>query len=144
MVVAVGLVGLEHRELRVVVAVDAFVAEGAAELEDPLDAADEHPLEVELERDPELHRDAERVVVRRERACVRAAGDRLEHRTFELDEPSLVEHTPDRLEHGGACEERGARFLVGDQVQVAASLLQIGVLQAGPLLREPSSASPIA
>ena len=42
----------------------------------------------------------------------------------------------DRLEHGGACEERGARFLVGDQMQVAASLLQIGVLQAGPLLRE--------
>src|SRR4029077_15653373 len=106
------------------------------ELEDPLDAADEHPLEGELERDPELHGDVERVLVRRDRARVRPARNRLEHRTLELDEPSLVEHTPDRLEHGGAREERGTWLLVGDQMQVAASLLQIGVLQAGPLLRE--------
>ena len=42
--VAVGLVGLEHRELGGVRGVEALVAEGAADLVDPVDAADHRPL----------------------------------------------------------------------------------------------------
>ena len=72
-VVAVGLVGLEHRELGVVVAIDALVAEVAPQLVHALHAPDEHPLEVQLERDAQLHRDVERMV-RGERTGVRAAG----------------------------------------------------------------------
>ena len=43
-IVAAGLVGLEHRELRVVGGVDAFVAEVAADLEDPFEPADERAV----------------------------------------------------------------------------------------------------
>ena len=96
-VVAVGLIGLEHRELGVVVAVDAFVAEVAPQLVHALDSPDEHALEIQLQRDAQLHRHVERVVVRRERTRVRAARDGLQHRPLELDEPALVEHAAHRL-----------------------------------------------
>jgi hypothetical protein len=133
-VVAVGLIGLEHRELGVVVAVDPFVAEVPSQFEDAVDAPDHHPLEVELERDPELHRDVERVVVGRERPRVRTTRDRLEDRALELDEATLVEHTADRLQHRGTREEHLARLLVGDQVEVPTALLEIRVLESGPFL----------
>ena len=48
------LVGLEQGELRVVAEVHAFVAERPAQLEDPLDAADAQPLEVQLRGDPQI------------------------------------------------------------------------------------------
>ena len=57
-VVAVGLVDLEHRELGVVLPGDALVAEDAADLEHPVEAGDQHPLEVELERDAQEEVDA--------------------------------------------------------------------------------------
>ena len=60
-VVAVRLVGLEHRELRRVRRVDALVAEGPADLVDPLDTADHGLLEVELQRDTQQHLLVERV-----------------------------------------------------------------------------------
>ena len=73
-VVAERLVGLEHRELGVVAGVEALVAEDAADLEDPVHAADDQPLERQLERDPQVHVDVERVVVGDERLRRRAAG----------------------------------------------------------------------
>ena len=48
-VVAVGPVGLQHGELRVVIAVDALVAEGAPDLIHALEAAHQHALEVQLQ-----------------------------------------------------------------------------------------------
>ena len=98
-VVAVGLVRLEHRELGVVIAVDALVAEVAAELVHTLESPNEQPLQVQLERDPELHLDAERLMEGRERASVGASRHRLEHRAFELDEAAA--RGEPRAERGG-------------------------------------------
>ena len=53
-VVAVGLVGLDHRELGRVRRVGALVAEVAVDLEDALDAADGGALEEELGRDAQV------------------------------------------------------------------------------------------
>jgi hypothetical protein len=47
-VVAVGLVPLEHRELGVVLVRDALVAEVLAELVHALEPADDQPLQVQL------------------------------------------------------------------------------------------------
>ena len=55
-VVGVGLVPLEHRELGVVLGRDALVAEVLADLVDALEAADDQPLEVELGGDPQVER----------------------------------------------------------------------------------------
>ena len=82
-VVVVGerLVRLEHRELGVVAGVDALVAEHPADLEDPLEAADDEPLQVQLERDAQVGVDVERVVVGDERAWPwRRPGCVLQHR----------------------------------------------------------------
>ncbi len=62
MIIAVGLIGLEHRELGVVPRAQAFVAINAADLEDPLHAADQQPLQVQFGRDPQEEVDIERIV----------------------------------------------------------------------------------
>ena len=85
-VVGVGLVPLEHRELGVVLGRDALVAEVLAELVDAVDAADDAALQVELGRDPQVEVAVEGVVVGGERPRQRAAVERLEHRGLDLDE----------------------------------------------------------
>ena len=101
-VVAVGLVGLEHRELGIVPRADAFVAIDAAQLVDPLHAADQQPLEVQLQRDPQEQVDVERVVMRLERPGRGAAGDRVQRRPFDFDEAAAVR----------ACRESSGRSCV--------------------------------
>ncbi len=97
--VAVGLVGLEHRELRRVGGVEPLVAEGAADLVDPVDAADHRPLEVELQRDAQQHLLVERVEVGAERSRGGTAVGELQDRRLHLDEPVLVERAAQALQH---------------------------------------------
>ena len=85
-VVAVGLIDLEHRELGIVPRADPFVAIDAAEFVDPLHAADEQPLQMQFQRDPQIQLHIERVVMRHERPGRGAAGDRVQRRAFDLDE----------------------------------------------------------
>ena len=94
-VVRVGLVPLEHRELGVVLVRDALVAEVLADLVDPLEPAHDQALEVELVGDPQEQVAVERVVVGHERARERAAVERLEDRRLDLEEAALVEPAPD-------------------------------------------------
>ena len=88
-VVAVGLIGLHHGELGVVLGADPLVAVDPADLEDPLHAADEEPLEIELRRDPEEQVDIQRVVMGDERPGRGAAGDGLHRGRLDLDEALL-------------------------------------------------------
>ena len=135
-VVAVGLVQLEHGEFRVVLPVDAFVAEVPADLVDALQAAHQQPLEVQLQRDPQLEVGIERVVMGRERLGQRPTGHGLQDRRLHLRVPAIVELAADRPQHGGARRDVLTGRRVGDEVQVAPPLLEIGVLQAMPFLRE--------
>ena len=105
LVVGVGLVPLEHRELGVVLVRDALVAEVLAELVDAVDAADDQALQVELGRDPQVEVAVERVVVGRERPRQGAAVERLQDRRLDLDEAVLVEPAA----HLGDRSGRGAR-----------------------------------
>ena len=50
-VIGVGLIELEHGELGVVLGADAFVAEIAVDLEDPLKTAHHQPLQIQLRGD---------------------------------------------------------------------------------------------
>jgi hypothetical protein len=69
-------VELEHRVLGVVLVADALVAEVAADLVDRVEAADDEPLEVELEADAEVEVVVEGVVVGHEGSRVGAARAR--------------------------------------------------------------------
>ena len=61
-VVGVGLVPLEHRELRLVLVRDALVAKVLADLVDPLEAPDDQPLQVQLGGDTQVEVGVELVV----------------------------------------------------------------------------------
>ena len=99
-VVGVRLVGLQQRELGVVAEVDALVAERAAQLEDPLDAADAQPLQVQLGGDAQIEVEVVGVDVGEERPGVRAAVDLLQDRGLDLQE------TPCRPGFRGSRAER--------------------------------------
>ncbi len=90
-VVAVGFVKLELGELRGVGAVDALVPEVLAELVDPVHAARQEPLEVQLRRYPEVESLAEMSVLGLERLRRGSAVERLEDRSLDLDEAVPVQ-----------------------------------------------------
>ena len=91
LVVRVGLVPLDHRELGRVLVRHALVTEVPAQLVDALEPADDQPLEVELGRDPQVEVLVELVRARDERVGERAAVARLEDRRLDLDEAVAVE-----------------------------------------------------
>ena len=134
-VVRVGLVPLEHRELGVVLGREALVAEVLAQLVDALEPADDQPLEVQLGGDPQVEVAVERVVVGGERPRQRAAVERLQHRRLDLQEAALVEPAAHRRDHLRAQDEQLARLLVGDQVELAAAVAGLGVLEPVELVR---------
>ena len=108
-VVGVGPVQLEHRELGVVLGRQPFVAEIAVDLVDALEAADDQPLQIELRRDAQVHVQIERVVVRHERPRRRAARNRLHHRRLDFHEIERIEIVAQVAQDARA----GAKHLAG-------------------------------
>ena len=136
LVVAVGLIELEHRELGIVPRRDAFVAEIAVDLVHALEAAHDQPLEIQLGRDAQKQIDVERVVMRAERPRHRAAGNRLHHRRLDLEIPAAVEELAQRREHLAAHLEHFARLGIDDEIEIALAIADLDVGQAVPLLRQ--------
>src|SRR5262245_23154995 len=135
-VVGVGLVPFDHRELGRVLVGDALVAEVLADFVDPVEAADDEALEVELGGDPEVEIGIELVRAGHERLGEGASVARLEHGRLDLDEAPLVEATADRCEHPSADQEVRARLLVHQQVEVALPIARLDVLEAVEGVRE--------
>ena len=129
-----GPVGFEHRELRIVAARDAFVAEIAVEFEDLGEATDEQALEEKLRRDAQGERHAERVVMRLERPRRGTAGDVLEHRRFHFEETAVLEETADFREHQRAGDEERGAVRVAHQVEVALAVFRFAVGEAVELV----------
>ena len=134
LVVGVGLVELQHRELGVVLRRDPLVPEVAVDLEDLLDAADRQPLQVQLRRDAQVQLHVERVVMRDERPRQRAAGDRLHHRRLDLEIAARRQELADRRDDPAARLEHAPRVGVDDQIEVALAVADLDVGQAVPLL----------
>ncbi|CAB4898651.1 unannotated protein [freshwater metagenome] len=129
-----GLVRLHHRELGVVAGADALVAEHAPDLEDALHAADDEPLEVQLQRDPQVQGHVERVVVGDERTSVRSAGLHVQHRCLHLDVAVAVQGAPEAGDDRVAYLEGPAGFFVHDEVGVTLAVAGVGVGEALPLV----------
>ena len=118
-VVHVGLVGLEHRELGIVLEAHALVAEVLAHLVDAVDAADDAALEVQLGGDAQVQVTLELVVMGDERPRQGAAVERLQHGRLDLDETAPVEKLADGANDAGALHEHLARVVVDHEVEVA-------------------------
>ena len=140
-VVDVGLVGLEHRELGVVLEAHALVAEVLADLVDAVDAADDAALEVQLGGDAQVEVALELVVVRDERPRQGAAVERLQHRRLDLDEAALVQEPADGGDDAGALDEDLARVVVDDEVEVALAVAGLDVGEAVELLGHAGAAT---
>ena len=125
LVVRVGLVPLEHRELGLVLVGDALVAEILADLVDLFEPADDEALEVELVGDAQVEVGVELVRMRDERLGERAAVARLEDRSLDLDEPARVEVATDRRDELAADEEVAPRLLVDEEVEVALAIASL-------------------
>ena len=128
-VVAIGLVGLEHGELRVVPRADALVAVDPAKLKDPLHAANEQPLQMELQGDPEHQRHVEGVVVGFERAGSGAASGLLESRPFNLKIAPVGQRLANRRDDSAAGDKSVTDTLAMDQVEIPHPLSQFGIDQ---------------
>ncbi len=85
-VIGVGLIELEHGELRIVADRDAFVAEVAIDFVYAFKAADDEALEIKFRSDAEIKIDIERVVMRLKGAGGGAAIERLHHGRFDFEE----------------------------------------------------------
>ena len=133
-VVGVRLVGLQQGELGVVAEVDALVAERAAQFEDPLDAADAQPLQVELGCDPQVQVEVVGVDVGDERAGVRAAVDLLQDRRLDLEETLADQRLPDGVQDAAARGDQVAGLGVDGQVDVARADPGLRVGEALPLV----------
>ena len=139
-VVGVRLVRLQQRELGVVAEVDALVAERAAQLEDPLDAADAQPLEVELGGDAQVEVEIVGVDVGEERAGVGAAVDLLQDRGLDLQKPLADQRFADRVQNTAAGPDELARLGVDGQVDVAGPHPRLLVGQPLPLVGQRAQA----
>ena len=130
----VGLVELQHRELGVVLARQPLVAEVAADLVDPLEAADDQPLQVQLGRDPHVEIEVERVVVGLERLRRGAADDPVQHRRLHLEKTACIEKAANAAHERAPLAEHLAHLGVRHQVDVALAVADLGVRQAVKLL----------
>ena len=133
--VAVGLIDLAHRELGVVRAVDALVAEVLAELEHLVHAADEQPLQVQLRRDAHHAVLVERVEVREERLCRRTTGLVLQDWCLDFGEALGPQVLADLSKQLRPREEARARLVVRHEIDVAAAVARLFVGEAVELLR---------
>ena len=133
-VVAEGLVQLQHRELGVVPAGQALVAEHPPDLEHPLHPADDQPLQVQLQRDAQVQLEVQGVVVGDEGAGVGAAGLEVEDRRLDLHEAVVGQGGAERGHHGMADLEDPPGLLVDDEIGVALAVAGVDVGQALPLV----------
>ena len=119
MIIAICLIGLEHREFRGMRGIRALIAEIAVDLEHVVEAADHRPLEEQLRGDPQEQLHVVGVHVGGERPGGGAAVEGLEHGRLDLHEAGLREGAAQGDHDVGAELDRLARGVAGDEVDVA-------------------------
>ncbi len=134
-VIAVGLVGFEHGEFRVVLAREALVAEIAPNLKYSVHAAYQQTFEVKLQGDAQVEIAPQRVVVSFEGLCRRAAGYGQHHGGLDFDETALVQKIPNFADNLAAFEEDIFDLRVGHEIEVSLAVADFRVGQTVPFFR---------
>ena len=135
-IVGIGLIELDHGEFRIMLGIHALVAENAANLIHAREAAHDQALEVQLQRDAQIHIDIQRIVMGNKGARGGAARLGVKYRGFHLQKAAGIQE----LAHGGddlAALYKGIAHLgVYHHIQVALTIAQVGIGQAMELLRQ--------
>ena len=112
-----------------------LVAEAAIDLENLVgEPADDQPLQVQFRRDAQIEVDVERVVMRDERLCRGAAGDRVQHRRLDFEIAALDQPAAHRRDDAAAPPQSLAALRVHDQVEIALPVAQLDIGQPVILL----------
>ena len=135
-VVGERLVELDGGELRAVAPRQPFVAEAAVDFVDPLEAANDQPLQVQLRRHAQVQVHAQAVVVGDERPRRRAARNGVHHRRFHFQIVARVEEAANGGDGARANAERLPGCRVGGQIEIALAVARLPIAQAVVLLRQ--------
>ena len=111
-------------------AVHALVAEVTTDLIHTFETSYDETLEIKLGSDTEIEVDVERIVVGDERTSTGTTGNLLEDWCLDLGVTSLVEHLTHGTDDGGTLLEHVLHALVDNQVEVALTIAQLGVVEA--------------
>ncbi len=135
-VVRIRLVELEHRELGVVPRGQPLVAEHPGDLEHPLKATHDEPLEIQLGGNAQVQVQVQGVVVGRERVCRGATWNRVEHRGLDFDEVLFLEPAAHQRDGPAALGEHPSGLVGHPQVHIALTEAGVGIGDAVPLVGE--------
>ena len=135
-IIGVRLIQLHEREFRIVTGIQTFVTEHTADLVHPLQTADNEPLEIQLQRNAQLHILVQRIVVRFKRTRRGAARVRHEHGGLDLHKAAAVEEAADLAQDLRALDKRVAHLGVDDQIEIPLAVAHIGILQSVEFFRQ--------
>src|SRR6185437_7561590 len=115
---------------------ESLVAEVAIDLVHALVSARDQALQIELRRDTQIHVEIERIVMRHERTCRRAACDRLHHRRLNFEEIESVEEITQIPDYPGSCAKDVAARFVDDQIDITLAIAHLDIGESVPLVRQ--------
>src|SRR5436190_11507363 len=128
------LVRFEHRELGIVFAGKAFVAEVTANLINAIYATDKQALEIELQRNSQIKFAAKSVVKGLKWLGRGAAGNGLHHWSLDLDVSPLIQEISNLADDLRPLEKHLLNVRICDQIQITLPVTNLRVSQAVPLL----------
>ncbi len=114
--ISVGLIDLEHGELGIMLAGEAFISEVPVQFIDLLESTDQEPFQIELRSDPEIHLTIERGIECLKRPRRRAARDHLHHRSLHFKKTPLFQKSSDLPDNPGAAAEKILHIFIHDQI----------------------------
>ena len=116
--------------------VHTLVAEDAADLIHPVQAAHNQPLQGQLCGDTHIHIDVQSVVVGDEGPGSGAAGNGVQHRRLYLHIAPFIQEVPDVLDELGPDDEVSLHLRVHDQIHIPLAVPELQICQAVELLRQ--------
>ena len=114
---------------------DALIAEVASDLIDGGKAADDQPLQIELEADAQIEILVELVMVCDEGLSGGTAVERLQDRRLDFEEAGVVEVGTQGAHDHSPVTEQSACIFVGQQVHIATPVANFRIAHAVPFVR---------
>ena len=130
------LIEFHHREFRVVAYRDAFVAEVAVDLENPVQTANNKAFQVQLRGNAEVQFHIQSVVMGYERPGRCPSGNLMHHGCFNFQKIAIGHEAADQVDDAGALEEYFTCFRIYDQVNIALAVAGFHIGQAMKFFRQ--------
>ena len=135
-IVCIRPIKFHHGEFGIVCAINAFVAETAADLIYFFESSHDQALEVKLGSDAQKIVGIERMVMRDKWARRRPSRQRLQHGRLHFEKSPRVKKSAHCLRQADAHERDRARLFIDDQIKIALPETLLDVLEAVPFLRK--------